>query len=306
MIVSVFSISLDNATAFKWSDRYDEQLFRKADPTYLKSYEDYYTACSDCIRRNGQTFIPRLPDGLVPQAGQTKYERRDGLPAPSAVRPDQVVPGSVWLLSTQIVINSQLPSPGEAPNCPIAFPDRTKRAAINASGLYGGRGGAGSPSICVSITPGSSFRCSDELFQRTGVSGPSGTGGDGGFVFIGTIGSQAQANLPEIRASIDVSGGPAPNSDGYLSPNTSWGDWGKKSTGSICDFFQRKVKPRPGASEGKPGAIETRAMSPENAFVYFMDLVRLHDATGGYDYPEIKPDQLASKFSDELPIWGQG
>jgi hypothetical protein len=305
-----------NAKAFVWNEgdvkegnkivRLDQRKVTIVDdPKYLASYNDYYTACLDCKRENNEILIPRLPDGLVPADGtgsNSVYKpRRTGEPAFSRIDRFALRPGSVWLFAAEIDVVESLKQDWQAPTCPAAFPDKQRQGAIDARGLYGGRGGAGSPVSCiVSAHPKGGGRCPDGAYTNAGLTGVPGKGGDGGFVFVGLIGTHPEKQLDVLDKSIDVSGGAAVTSDAYWS-TLPQGAWGNAATGNICDFFQRKKEGREPAQNGDPGRKKVQAISPEDALHRFLGLVAAHDATPGYSFPVMDDkQQLSSHFADGL------
>lgn len=310
---------------FKWSENPPPVLNGTSDQlneisrhsAYLQSYNQYYELCFDCRTELGMLLLPRLPDGLVPNdassAGHNPPRKAGGAAPTEIVSSDSFYPGAITILARDLIVDPNLTGTRPlATSCNIAFPDKPKRFAFDASGVYGGRGGAGVPSACVGRYGGSGgWVCGDDNYLETGLSGPGSGGGDGGNIYVGIVADDvSEGKLVSIRESADVSGGLTVTSNAYFAPQTP--DFPRTinvpfpATGSMCDFFraERMQAERPKPLSGKPGLLDVRRMPRDEALRMFIELAVKQDAVPGYDYTSAFDDRNRFRngilFSDHI------
>jgi hypothetical protein len=237
---------------------------------YAAAYRDYYLHSFE--RVDNETRLPELPSGLAAAtsfgAGSPNLLRFDGEPAPDNIIVfPEARSGSIYIFANTIHVDGFAASfEGAVPRVrptieEFPYIDLGRRARmrvdprpglpdyrnecsenqtkvvpflINAGGLNGGRGGAGSSAMCTST----GFVCHPDYLAMTGgFSGPGGKGGDAGNVYINLIGathSEELAKLKFLLASISNVKGGAPGSNLKYQTPSATGAFA--TTDSRCSF----------------------------------------------------------------------
>lgn len=288
-------------------------------PMYRQSFDDYYLHCYDCV--TGETRQPQLPSGLAAAGIYGTHPpppaRSDGLPAPDdLILFPKVRSGRIFIFTNDLSIAPNLSMPQiPAYRCECdGSPTTYAPVALIASGAYGGRGGAGSASNCITHNPGAgNFDCVDSLYTMTGgLSGAGGRGADGGDIYVGLVGpvdpKTASTIQQQVRSASTVKGGTSGSNAKFRTPSTRGPD---QANGTRCSFHQDvsagMYDPAP---PGKDGMLTIESLSSIDALDKIAKLLNAKDARTDYNLysylqvsrvdPDIKALNASSVLSQFL------
>lgn len=261
------------------------------DYLYLNSYIEYYQRCVDCLP--GTAWIPEAPSGISPlyEQGPGANTQAESMVNGYAPRDDEInfktlKAGNVYIIAHMVEVAENLQSPYPAPTRPTCGEPSPSYVpfAIDARGMKGGRGGAGSPSACSNKVTHSQYDCAGDSHYSSGSTGPGGRGGDAGSViFVGIKGWPKEVRENLLRIS-SVKGG-EPGDNKKLRGPSARGTFA--ATGDYCDFYRRPEGEYPLAATGQDGEKTYVAMDASSALRFVGQLVQSKDARLDYDYSEL-------------------
>ncbi|QXH64235.1 hypothetical protein [Pseudomonas azerbaijanorientalis] len=259
----------------------------REDARYMKSFIEYYTRCIDCINISKSVWIPRAPSGIVPgYAFDLKV--KDGLKTfDKDLNFDTLKSGNTYIISSNVEISTNLKTPIPPPNLPAC--NTTEKInyvpyAVNAKGITGGNGGAGSPSTCTNYLK-RKFDCFSHYFLESGKSGPGGKGGNAGNINFIKIGSPwGSSEITALQSVSSVAGGDPGERKSYFSP-TARGDY--SATGNYCDFRRKTSIDYPASETGQFGVLSFSSMDAGSALNFVGQLISVKDARFDYDLGEL-------------------
>ena len=276
------------------------EWIRARRPDYIKAYHDYYTHCVDCDKN--ANYIPELPGGVTPWGrrpdGKVWGPELAGLPPPATFSLTTTRSGDIHIVAAKITVAKSLEQPTIPPDwseC-TGLPQTFVPFALNAGGLRGGRGGAGTPSPCVkrpSPTPGSPvvFQCPDEQYSKIGeLNALGGKGGDAGNVFVTVVGSKNPA-LESLLAEVTNVAGGAPGSSRKVRTPASEGPY--VVDGTRCSFRQQPGD-WPSQPAGTSGSLTINTLSSGRAL---QQVVRLLSAKGSRVDYDLWPTLLRANYN---------
>lgn len=285
----------------------DAQLTRwtQLDDRYIRSYRQYFNWCTDCRQLGGATWIPRAPSGLVPAyrvgVGNPQMYMKEGFaPFDDEIDFSALKSGNIYIMADTVEVADSLGSPStsrDAPQCGSKAPGTYVPYAINASGIRGGRGGAGTPSACTDYAQ-VSVECRADQYLISGRSGPGGRGGDAGSVALIKVGapwSVAETDL--LRSITSAAGGEPGEHKSFWSP-TARGQFA--ATGAYCDFERNPAGEHQPSRPGADGETIFREMSSNDAVQFLGQLVQEKDARFDYDLSEIAARALSDQTLAQL------
>lgn len=286
----------------------------REDDRYMRSFVEYYTGCIDCVKLASDIWIPRAPSGLVPGL-PINGKVDDGLKTfDDDLDFDSLKSGNVYIISANFEVSPNFYTPNPPPDLPVCnAPEKTNYIpyAVNAGGMTGGRGGAGTPSTCTNYLK-KNFDCLNYLFLESGKSGPGGNGGGGGSINWIKIGSSWDSGtISTLRVMSSVAGGFPGESKQYYSPSAR-GNFA--ATGNFCDFRRRSAGNLPESKSGASGVLNFSSMDAGKALELVGQLTLAKDARFDYDFSELAKrawtdtgisnvtfdDYLVSRLSDFL------
>lgn len=257
------------------------------DKPYTAAYKDYYEHCFDCDHTHAR--IAQLPSGLIaglPQPGQKPLLQsvNDGLLPPDGfVDFAAVRSGNIYIFAKEITVNPALDHPFLPED--LAECNRTSTAyvpiAINASGITGGSGGAGSPPPCVGkIVPGRISATADCLSAPGGHNAGGGQGGDGGDIVIHYVDkAKSLVHGENLKGLVSVAGGPPGPSANLITPS-SLGP--HLVDGTRCSFV--RAGDWPAGNPGKPGKLTIDTLESTTAIELITSLLAAKDTRMDYDF----------------------
>jgi hypothetical protein len=278
------------------------------------AYDTYYENCIDCISVVGTSLVPRMPDGAIVPYKSSIFDgpvpKLPGIRAPvaSELVQDVLKSGKVDIFHNLFLRPQEVTNSEKRYVCETPFNEDTNFYFINTSGLYGGRGGAGSAATCE-VNPGAKFGCLTWAYINTGASGNGGPGGDGGdinfhYYNIGDAGSNFASH--RYRGFLKTEGGVAGPSKSYLAP-ASDGEF--VAANGVCDFVRpdRSVSAFDPSPSGKSGTKDVVQKAVTVAFQDFTFNVLKLDATNAYDFlfaaENAQIDSLGKiTFADHLAV----
>lgn len=280
------------------------------DQTQMQSFEAYYKYCVDCREhvfesgagtskvKKSVLLIPEFPHGLTPDYvwGPTRTSdlqlfMKPGLPPPdNLINFEKAKSGNIYIFANSVKVKDELRTPQIPSEIPVCTSDKPNHIpyAINAGGVRGGRGGAGTPSNCTFLDPNSPnpFPCGDATLMTSGITGPGGRGGDAGTVFIGIVSPEGPTD--ELRSIVsgiaNIKGGAPGHSVKWLGP-ASIGQF--RATGNVCDFYLRPQGNWPSADSGKDEEVIFKGFTRSEALSYLGALLGPKDASLDYDLGEL-------------------
>jgi hypothetical protein len=261
-------------------------------PLYRKTYDDYYLHCFDCVP--GETRRAQLPSGLAAAmdfGAGNPFPRFDGEAAPDTlVEFANTRSGNIYIFAKEIIVSDKLSTPvilddfSECSNPNSQFVPY----AINAGGLQGGRGGAGSPSQCITHNPaGGGFDCMANAYsERGGLSGNGGRGGDAGDIYVGMVNVSNEASLNSLgtllKTVTNVAGGTPGSNKKYSSPSALGP---AAAQGTRCSFAQGlQAEQYPQAITGTNGTLTIQQLSAIDLLNRATRLLNGKDARLDYDF----------------------
>ena len=260
-----------------------------AHPAYKVAFREYYLKCYDC--ESNETRFPELPSGLAAASPQgiASSGKFNGQSAPdNLILFSEVRSGNITIFANRINISPALLKP-EIPDyraeCNRESTAITK-FAINAGGIAGGRGGAGSASSCIVHPPPANsdvqFDCGAQLYDMTGgLSGAGGQGGDAGNIQIELV---ANPNLTEIEAALksvsNVAGG-APGANATFRTPAAEGPNAVQA--NRCSFKEEGYPYKP-ANAGADGAVTIAKGTSEDSLQQLARHLAANDSRLDYDY----------------------
>jgi hypothetical protein len=285
-----------------------DEAFRKYDPSgkYKKSFVQFHSFCDECLIEKDHVLIPRAPSGLVPSFAAGCFGRdviRNGLaPAMDRFKLSAFNSGNITIIGNEIERDAAAPlpiRPSTFPSC-STDPTATHQNAflLNASGMAGGVGGAGTPSSAVAtVGTGTTFSCVDEAFLHVPFSGPGGPGGDAGHISL-LLANASPARLAQLKESlsgyVQTDGGVPGFHRKLYSPSARGAN---RTTGSACDFFKRQEDDWPVASKGASGDLLITSIDSKGALKTLATAIAEKDARTDYDLID-----LAQRANSNLKI----
>lgn len=268
-------------------------------PNLLRSYYEYYMACVECrsvIDADGtkkSVLIPELPAGITPAydygPGGTfeelvKLMKPGEAPPDSAFDFDALRSGNIYLFVSdlQIAANLQNPRPpNDFLNCSVP-PVTFAPYAIEAGGIRGGRGGAGTPSNCT--YDNGPFNCAARILETSGLTGPGGRGGNAGSVIVEIVSDAVKPQQEALLKKVsNVSGGKPGIDLKRRGPSAAGPNAG---TGKSCDFAKKEGN-WPSAKPGKSGDFIIKPVSQTTALQDLARIIRPKDARPDWDLSEL-------------------
>lgn len=290
----------DGTTEIKNSDLFNQEKYESPNlgvERYAKSYERYYLECNDCVKSQDNNVLPQLPSGLTPTRTYKKGQNppvKNGLPPPDdLIDFTSARSGNAYIFASRISIASSLdgsPTQSEQ-NCQNTPPQKFN-FAINTSGLYGGRGGAGTPSSCITSIPGRSasnpsfsYSCKDQAsLIDSGHTGPGGKGGNAGSIRVFAVNSDIAQIKALLTNRTNIQGGLPGNSGKFRSP-TAGGDL--QTTGEYCDFRRTMEGSWPPEKQGEAGVIGVSPESTNSALIELGKLLRAKASRLDYNFSDL-------------------
>jgi hypothetical protein len=254
--------------------------YLKLFPAYMQSYREWYTHCLDCVKNSTGKWLPQAPSGMVPSfrhhfGGAPQDDMVNGLePFDKEIDFQALRSGNVYIIANEINIGRNF-GDNSAEDPPACSGDKTlKRFSVDARGVRGGRGGAGTPSFYIG--PGNAPATS-----VSGDTGPGGRGGDAGNITLVRVnGMWNDSEKKQLLETMRLTGGLAGDNNRYKAP--TW-DQPLAPTGSYCDFLRAPQVPWSKSPNGNAGTITVRSLSSTDATAFVGQLVQSKDARLDYD-----------------------
>lgn len=191
---------------YLWKEEYDAatKTYRYASVSGVTSYKNEKEYIGKFIS------TPQLPHAPLPRV-KNGIRRLNGSDAPDQISWEDVRAGTIRIYASEIrFCDLCLSALEQQPSPPSAGDpyDRNRSVFLQASGLKGGRGGAGMLGGCTTHRTSQTDACVDDFNRRGALSGKPGRGGDAGSVFLTYVGrTPTRLEITMVGLATRVKGG---------------------------------------------------------------------------------------------------